>query len=122
MFDPYVALQFSEFGPARDDAAVLRPALPIRAAVPTIANVAEIESEDEADCIEVPDSTDESDEEVECNELGDEVVHKTKLVEQIFDQNLYWRSGPKVAGKVQFSAVNDGRAQDVRFQQSFQEA
>ncbi len=70
----------------------------------------------------MPDSTDESDEEVERNELGDEVVPKAKLVEQIFDQNLCWRSSPKVAGKVQFSAVNDGSAQDVCFQQSFQEA
>ncbi len=89
---------------------------------PTAASVAEIESEDEVDCIEVPEMTDESDEEVEHNEFGDEVVPKAKPVEQIFDQNLYWRSSPKVAGKVQFSAVNDRSVQDIRFQQSFQEA
>ncbi len=67
------------------------------------------------------DLTDESEDEVEHNELGDELTPKTKPVEQIFEQNLYWRSSPKVAGKVQFSAVADGSAQDVRFQQSFQE-
>ncbi len=48
---------------------MLQPALPIGAAVPAVASVAEIESEDEADCIEVPDLTDESDQ-VERNELG----------------------------------------------------
>ncbi len=108
MFDPYVALWFSEFGPVQNDTRVLRPVLPIGATVPTVASIAEIESEDEADCIEVPDLTDESDEEIERNELGDEVVPKAKPVEQIFDQNLYWRSSPKVVGKVQFSVVYGG--------------
>ncbi len=107
MFDPYVDLKFSEFRPARNEAMVLRPMLPIGAAVPTAASVAEIESGDKADCIEVPDSTNESDDEVERNELGDVVAPKAKPVEQIFDQNLYWCSSPKVAGEVHFSAVND---------------
>ncbi len=121
-FDPYNSLKFSLFGPARTDATVLRPVLPIGATVPTAASIADIDSGDEADCIEVQESTDESESEMECNELGDDVTPKTKPVEQIFDQNLYWRSSPKVAGQVQFSAVADGSAQDVHFQQSFQEA
>ncbi len=114
-FDPYDSLNFAEFGPARSDVMVLRPALPIGAAVPTAASIADIDSGDEANCIEVLNSTVESEDKVECNELGDELAPKTKLVEQIFDQNLYRRSSPKVARKVQFSAVNDGSAQDVRF-------
>ncbi len=61
-FDPYNSLKFSEFGPAHSDAMVLRPALPIVATVPTAVSVAYIESGDEADCIEVQNLTDESEE------------------------------------------------------------
>ncbi len=71
-FDPYDSLKFSEFGPVCTDATVLRPALPIGAAVPTAASIADIDLGDEADCIEVQDSTDESEDDVEHNELGDE--------------------------------------------------
>ncbi len=122
LFKPYVAVKFSEFGPARSDILVLKSELCLGAAVPTVTNVAEIESEAEVDCIKLLESTDKSEEEVECNELGDEVVTGARTVEQIFDQNLYWRSSLKVAGIVQFSGVADGSAQDVHFQQSFQQA
>ncbi len=49
---------------------VLRPVLPIGAAVPTAASVADIDSGDEADCIKVQDSTDELEYEVECNAMS----------------------------------------------------
>ncbi len=88
-FHPYNSLRFSQFGPARTDAIVLQPALLMGATVPTAASIADIDSGDEADCIEVQESTDESESETECNELGDDVTPKTKPVEQIFDQNLY---------------------------------
>ncbi len=121
-FDPYDSSNFSEFGPACTDTTVSRLVLPMGAAVPMAASIADIDSGDEADCIEVQESSEELEDKVECNELGDELEPRTKPVEQIFDQNVYWRSSTKVAGQVQFSAVADGSAQDVRFQQSFQEA
>ncbi len=96
--------------------------LPIGAAVPTAARVVDIDSGDEANCIEMQESTDESEDKVECNELGDKLAPKVKPAEQIFEQNLYWRISLKVSGKVQFSAVADGSTQDLHFQQSFQEA
>ncbi len=110
-FDPYRSLQFSKFGPACTGAAV-----------PKVAKIADIDSGDEADCIEMQESTDGSDTETECNELGDELTPRTKSIDQVFDQNVFWRSSPRVAGPVQFSAIADGNAQDVRFQQSFQNA
>ncbi len=108
-FDPYRNLQFSQFGPAR-----------VGTIVPKAKAIENIDSDDEADCIELPEVTDGSSSESD-NELGDKPMVKNKPVAQVFDQNMYWRSSPKVVGPVQFSTVTDGDTQDVRFQQSFQE-
>ncbi len=94
---------------------MLKPELPLGAAVPTVADSTEIESEDDTDCIHLQDWTTGSEEKVEQNELGDEVATSVKKVDQIFDQNLYWRSSPRLAGKVEFSAITDGSEQDVHF-------
>ncbi len=88
-FDPYRSLQFSMFGLACTGAAV-----------PKVVKIADIDLEDEADCIEMQESTDGSDSEMECNELGDELTSKTKSIGQVFDQSVFWRSIPRVAGPV----------------------